>query len=142
MCDDAVTADRRGADVRNEPAAPVAVTLPASAGSSARARRVVGDAASAWGLSADVADDAALVVTELVSNAVDHATGPVGLTVTRTTSGMRIDVSDRSSSLPQPRPVQVDSARGRGLIIVAALSRSWGAEPTSDGKVVWAELEA
>ncbi len=141
MCDDAVTADQRGADVRNEPAAPVAVTLPASAGSSARARRVVGDAASAWGLSADVADDAALVVTELVSNAVDHATGPVGLTVTPTASGMRIEVSDRSSALPQPRPVQVDSARGRGLIIVAALSRTWGSEPRSDGKVVWAELD-
>lgn len=126
--------------MRNEPAAPVAVTLPASAGSSARARRVVGDAASAWGLAADVIDDAALVVTELVSNAVDHATGPVGLTVTRTASGMRIEVSDRSSTLPQPRPVQVDSARGRGLIIVAALSRVWGADLTADGKVVWAEL--
>jgi anti-sigma regulatory factor (Ser/Thr protein kinase) len=141
MCDDAVTADQRGADVRNEPAAPVAVTLPASAGSSARARQVVGDAASTWGLSDDAADDAALVVTELVSNAVDHATGPVGLTVTRTASGIRIEVADQSSALPQPRPVQVDSARGRGLIIVAALSRSWGSEPTARGKVVWAELD-
>lgn len=126
--------------MRNEPAAPVAVTLPASAGSSAHARRVVEDVAEAWGLSVDVADDAALVVTELVSNAVDHASGPVGLTVTRTASGMRIEVTDRSSALPQPRPVQLDSARGRGLIIVAALSSSWGTDPTADGKVVWAEL--
>ncbi|NUT45872.1 MAG: ATP-binding protein [Saccharothrix sp.] len=127
--------------MRNEPAVPVAVTLPASAGSSARARQVVGAAGSAWGLSEDTIDDAALVVTELVSNAVDHATGPVGLTVTRTDSGLRIEVADRSSAPPQPRPVQVDSARGRGLIIVAALSRSWGSSPTSDGKVVWAELD-
>ncbi|KOX20650.1 serine/threonine protein kinase [Saccharothrix sp. NRRL B-16348] len=116
--------------------------MPASAGSSARARQVVGDAAAAWGLSDDAADDAALVVTELVSNAVDHATGPVGLTVSRTESGLRIEVADQSSALPQPRPVRVDSARGRGLIIVAALSRSWGTEPTADGKVVWAELDS
>ncbi|WP_367138484.1 ATP-binding protein [Saccharothrix sp. HUAS TT1] len=119
----------------------MAVTLPASAGSSAQARQVVGDAAAAWGLSEDATDDAALVVTELVSNAVDHATGPVGLTVTRTESGMRIEVADESTAMPQPRPVQVDSARGRGLIIVAALSRSWGTDLTADGKVVWAELD-
>ncbi|XVS67102.1 ATP-binding protein [Actinosynnema sp. CA-299493] len=127
--------------MRNEPAAPVAVTLPASAGASSQARQVVGDVAVAWGLSDDAADDAALVVTELVSNAVDHAMGPVGLTVSRTDSGLRIEVADESSALPQQRPVQVDSARGRGLIIVAALSRSWGTDPTADGKVVWAELD-
>ncbi|MFI9009077.1 ATP-binding protein [Actinosynnema sp. NPDC053489] len=127
--------------MRNEPAAPVAVTLPASAGSSAQARQALSDVATAWGLSADVADDAALVVTELVSNAVDHATGPIGLTLARTESGLRIEVADQSPARPEPRPVRVDSARGRGLIIVAALSRAWGTEPTADGKVVWAELD-
>ncbi|QFZ19239.1 ATP-binding protein [Saccharothrix syringae] len=126
--------------MRNEPAAPVAVTLPASAGSSARARQVLAEAASTWGLSPDVTDDAALVVTELVSNAVDHAEGPVGLTVSRTATGVRIEVADNSPALPQPRPVQVDSARGRGLIIVEALSASWGTEERDGGKVVWAEL--
>ncbi|GGP84357.1 ATP-binding protein [Saccharothrix coeruleofusca] len=126
--------------MRNEPAAAIAVTLPAEGGSSARARRVVAEAAGAWGLSDDLADDAALVVTELVSNGVDHASGPLGLTVSRTAAGMRIEVSDTSSAMPQPRPVQVDSARGRGLLIVAALGSSWGAEPTPSGKVVWVEL--
>jgi len=126
--------------VRNEPAAPVAMTLPATAGSSARAREAVAEAASAWGLSEDVADDAALVVTELVSNAVDHAAGPIGLTVTRTDSGLRIEVADTSSTPPQQRPIQVDSARGRGLIIVAALTSSWGTDQNGSGKVVWAEL--
>ncbi|MBB5956853.1 two-component sensor histidine kinase [Saccharothrix tamanrassetensis] len=93
-----------------------------------------------WGVSPDVAEDAALVVTELVSNAVDHATGPLELTVSRTVQGIRIDVADQSPAMPQPRPVQVDSARGRGLIIVAALSRDWGTTPTTRGKTVWAEL--
>ncbi|MBW4721238.1 ATP-binding protein [Saccharothrix obliqua] len=126
--------------MRNEPATPVAVTLPATAGASAQARRIVGEAGAAWGVSADVAEDAALVVTELVSNAVDHATGPLELTVSRSGTGMRIEVADQSTTLPQPRPVEVDSARGRGLIIINALSRSWGTTPTANGKVVWAEL--
>ncbi|MFE2755152.1 ATP-binding protein [Actinosynnema sp. NPDC059335] len=127
--------------MRNEPAAPVAVTLPASAGASAQARQVLGEAGASWGLSEDTIDDANLVVTELVSNAVDHASGPVGLTLSRTETGLRIEVADQSATPPQPRPVQVDSARGRGLIIVAALSRAWGSDPTPDGKVVWAELD-
>ncbi|RKT56254.1 ATP-binding protein [Saccharothrix australiensis] len=126
--------------MRNEPATPVAVTLPATAGASAQARRIVGEAVATWGVSPDVAEDAALVVTELVSNAVDHATGPLELAVSRTAQGIRIEVSDRSPTMPEPRPVQVDSARGRGLIIVAALSREWGTSPTADGKTVWAEL--
>ncbi|MEV0681437.1 ATP-binding protein [Actinosynnema sp. NPDC050436] len=126
--------------MRNEPATPVAVTLPATAGASAQARRIVGEAVAAWGVSPDVAEDAALVVTELVSNAVDHASGPVELTVGRTEAGLRIEVADQSPAMPDPRPVQVDSARGRGLIIVAALSREWGTSPTAGGKVVWAEL--
>lgn len=126
--------------MRNEPAAPVAVTLPAEGGSSARARRVVEEAARTWDLSADLTDDAALVVTELVSNGVDHASGPLGLTLSRTAAGMRIEVSDTSPVMPRLRPAQVDSARGRGLLIIAALGTSWGAHPTPGGKVVWVEL--
>ncbi|MGM1065220.1 ATP-binding protein [Saccharothrix sp. Mg75] len=128
--------------MRNEPTAPVAVTLPASAASSAHARQVVADVATAWELPVDVAEDAALVVTELVSNAVDHAVGPVDLTLSRTADGLRVEVGDRSPDQPTPRPVRVDSSRGRGLIIVAALSVAWGTEPTATGKVVWAELSA
>ncbi|MCP2098647.1 MULTISPECIES: ATP-binding protein [Actinosynnema] len=126
--------------MRNEPVVPVAVTLPAESGSSARARRVVGESARTWGLSDDLQDDAALVVTELVSNGVDHASGPLTLTLTRTASGLRIAVADTSRKLPEPRPVEVGSARGRGLIIVRELSSAWGTDLTSSGKVVWAEL--
>ncbi|GAA3857069.1 hypothetical protein GCM10022243_23030 [Saccharothrix violaceirubra] len=126
--------------MRNEPATPVAVTLPATSGSSAQARRVVVQAIEAWDLPGDLAEDAELVVTELVSNGVDHASGPLELTVTRTRTGIRVEVADGSSDLPVRRPVEVDSVRGRGLIIVESLSTSWGATPTARGKVVWAEL--
>jgi len=124
----------------NEPATPVAVVLPAEPGSCSRARRLIDDAVTTWGLPEEFADDAALVVTELVSNGADHATGPLRLTVSRTENGMRIEVHDRSSALPVVRPVRPESPRGRGMIIVKALSADWGVEPDDEGKTVWAEL--
>lgn len=126
----------------NEPATPVAVVLPAESGSCSRARRIVDDAVTAWGLPEEFADDAALVVTELVSNGADHASGPLRLSVSRTENGVLISVHDRSSALPVVRPVSPESPRGRGMIIVNALSARWGVEPDSLGKTVWAELAA
>lgn len=126
----------------NEPATPVAVVLPAEPGSCSRARRLVDEAVTTWGLPEEFADDAALVVTELVSNGADHAEGPLRLTVSRTESGVRIEVHDRSSALPVVRPVSPESPRGRGMIIVKALSAEWGVEPDDEGKTVWAELAA
>ncbi|MFD9733545.1 ATP-binding protein [Umezawaea sp. NPDC059074] len=124
----------------NEPATPVAVVLPAESGSCSRARRLVDEAVTNWGLPEEFADDAALVVTELVSNGADHAEGPLRLTVTRTENGVRIEVHDRSGAMPVVRPVSPESPRGRGMIIVNALSAEWGVAPDADGKTVWAEL--
>jgi anti-sigma regulatory factor (Ser/Thr protein kinase) len=128
--------------VLNEPATPVAVVLPAEPGSCSRARRLVDEAITTWGLPEEFADDAALVVTELVSNGADHAEGPLRIRVNRTENGVRIEVHDRSSALPVLRPVSPESPRGRGMIIVNALSAEWGTEPDDEGKTVWAELEA
>lgn len=126
--------------MHNELTAPVAVVLPAKSSSCAQARRVVDEAVSTWGLPDELGEDAALVVTELVSNGADHAKGPLRLTVSRTPVGILVEVFDRSSALPTLRPVEPDSARGRGLIIVNALSARWGVTPSDDGKTVWAEL--
>lgn len=133
MCDDA--------PVLNDPLAEVQVILTAEGGSCARARQVVREAAAQWGLSEDLSDDAQLVVTELVSNGIDHGECPLTLTVTRRSSGMLVEVYDRSPLLPQVRPVDPTSARGRGMQLVRALSVRWGTTPESPGKVVWAELE-
>lgn len=127
--------------VLNDPLAEVRVTLTAEGGSCARARQVVRDAASSWGLSEDLADDAQLVVTELVSNGIDHGEGLITLTVSRKTSGMLVEVHDESRKQPQVRPVDPSSARGRGMQLVQALSARWGTAPDRHGKVVWAELE-
>ncbi|HUQ55308.1 ATP-binding protein [Lentzea sp.] len=118
------------------------MTLTAEGGSCARARQVVRKAAASWGLSEDLADDAQLVVTELVSNGIDHGEGLITLSVRRKAGGMLIEVHDESPKLPLLRPVDPGSARGRGMQLVKALSVSWGTTPDSGGKVVWAQLEA
>src|SRR6185295_522874 len=110
----------------NDPLAEVRVTLTPEGGSCARARQVVRDAASSWGLSEDLADDAQLVVTELVSNGIDHGEGPITLAVSRKPGGMLVEVHDESSQPPQLRPVDTSSARGRGMQLVQALSARWG----------------
>ncbi|MDX8054013.1 ATP-binding protein [Lentzea sp. BCCO 10_0798] len=126
----------------NDPLAEVRVTLTAEGGSCARARQVVREAAASWELSEDLSDDAQLVVTELVSNGIDHGEGPITLTVSRKAGGMLVEVRDESPKLPQLRPVDPSSPRGRGMQLVQALSVSWGTTPERGGKVVWAQLEA
>ena len=127
--------------VLNDPLAEVRVILTAEGGSCARARQVVRAAAASWELSEDLVDDAQLVVTELVSNGIDHGEGPITLTVTRRAAGMLVEVHDLSEKQPLVRPVDPSSARGRGMQLVQALSVSWGTTPDGRGKVVWAELE-
>lgn len=128
--------------VLNDPLAQVRVTLTPEGGSCARARQVVRDAAASWGLSEDLTDDAQLVVTELVSNGIDHGEGLITLTVSRKAGGMLVEVHDESPKQPQVRPVDTSSARGRGMQLVQALSVRWGTTPDVRGKVVWAELKA
>ncbi|WP_030478926.1 ATP-binding protein [Lentzea albidocapillata] len=126
----------------NDPLAEVRVILTAEGGSCARARQVVREVAASWELSEDLVDDAQLVVTELVSNGIDHGEGPITLTVSRKAGGMLVEVHDESSKLPELRPVDPSSPRGRGMQLVRALSVKWGTTPQSGGKVVWAQLEA
>jgi len=115
-----------------------AVTLtrefPASKHAPGRARRFVAAALQADG-AAGRADDAALVVTELATNAVLHARS--GFTVTLTT-GPAIRISVRDAGQPPARPLPVAPLHGLGMI--AVLASRWGTTPVTGGKEVWAEL--
>lgn len=111
--------------------------------SAARARCLVADALGTWGLS-QLVDDALLVVTELVSNAVVHASGPgIRVSVVRLAGRrVRVSVTDRDRNRPQPRPFDVERERGRGLLLIEAMSCRWDVKLLPGGKAVWAELEA
>ncbi|MFF8915949.1 ATP-binding protein [Streptomyces sp. NPDC015032] len=96
-----------------------------------------------WGYP-DLAGDAALLVSELATNALLHGAirgrlFRVHLTLTSTT--LRIAVSDpRGERLPGLRAAGDDECYGRGLLIVARIADHWGVEPRTVGKTVFAEL--
>ncbi|GGY29220.1 hypothetical protein GCM10010363_06950 [Streptomyces omiyaensis] len=106
------------------------------------ARGLARTALAVWGLEALI-DDATVVISELASNAVDHARlSSIRVVVSRTSSSsVRLGVVDRSRNIPilKAGPV-VDRARGRGLLLVDSLADRWGTERYRWGKQVWAEL--
>jgi hypothetical protein len=108
----------------------------------ADARRFVSELLEGRG-SADLADAAALIATELASNAVLHAGTSFVVTVVSRPRGVRVAVADGSRRLPILRQRGVPHRNGRGLRLVAALSAEWGTYlAADDSKLVWAELIA
>jgi anti-sigma regulatory factor (Ser/Thr protein kinase) len=115
-----------------------------------RARSFTRHALNAWGLG-ELADDAEVVVTELLANAVRHAwpsreengTGAAALALwlLRETNGCMCVVTDPSDAAPSLRQPGLSGESGRGLHVIHALSDHWGWSPLSDhGKAVWAIL--
>lgn len=124
-----VTADEGGSTVTRW-------TLPHDLSSAGQARDLVRSAL------ADLAhvDDAVLIASELVVNAVDHGSPPVVLEVTRTETQAVIAVENAGTAVPRPQPPDPHASRGRGLGIVAGLADDWGWS-SSDGTVrVWAAV--
>jgi anti-sigma regulatory factor (Ser/Thr protein kinase) len=105
------------------------------------ARHFVADVLERWGHSARLLDDAALVVTELATNAVIHAHSPFSVDIRPYADSIRLSVRDNSRVAPSLREEEGLTASGRGLRIVRALSSQWGVEAAGDGKTVWAELQ-
>jgi anti-sigma regulatory factor (Ser/Thr protein kinase) len=95
----------------------------------------------------EYADDAEIITSELVTNALKHAcsdaTETVGVTLARTWNpeAVTVVVSDSSPEGPAMREMSAGSDRGRGLQIVEALSTHWGWLPEDGGKAVFAVLE-
>lgn len=105
------------------------------------ARRWVVDTCHDIGRS-ELAECAELGVSELVTNALLHATAPIQVRVRGTREHPRVEVSDSSRERPVlPTPADDDDdlllTFGRGLSIVARCSDAWGAEIEDDGKTVW-----
>ncbi|MFF0448914.1 ATP-binding protein [Streptomyces sp. NPDC004609] len=114
-----------------------------------QARDFVADTLNGWALDGLVSD-AALVVSELVTNAVQHAVDPavpdigdypVWLGIFLHPGDLVCAVTDPSSSPPRPREADEDALGGRGLALISALSDTWSWELTPPrGKTVWAAL--
>ncbi|MFF3875726.1 SpoIIE family protein phosphatase [Streptomyces sp. NPDC001978] len=92
-----------------------------------------------WGLE-DLATTTELIVSELVTNAIRHATGPIRLRLIRHQL-LTCEVSDTSNSLPRMRHARTTDEGGRGLFLVGQLTHRGGTRYTPDGKIVWAEQE-
>lgn len=71
------------------------------------------------------ADDVSLAVIELVSNAMRHGAGVVDVDLTGDATVLLLEVSDTSDLLPRPRASDETDVGGRGLALVAGLSRTW-----------------
>ena len=115
--------------------------LPPTARSVTAARHLVVDLLRAWSAPHD-AQDAALLVTELVANVVDHVGGTEVFTleVALAEDWLRIGVVDGSAVRPVIREMDSGNPRGRGMRLIAAIADRWGAEDHRGGKRVWFEL--
>lgn len=117
--------------------------LAAHPGSVAQARRLTHARLSGWAVCADTCDSAALVISELVTNAIVHTASSRVVCELHDHDGMvRIAVHDEGCApdAPHPSPQRPDEEHGRGLLLVDALCRAWGAQEHGPGLLVWAEL--
>lgn len=107
------------------------------------ARRFVRDILHGWGLH-DLRDVSELLISELITNAVQHTVGDVRLTIERTASrDVRIGVHDDSDREVRARRTDPEDIGGRGLTIVGALADDWWVEPSpTGGKTVWCQVSA
>jgi len=128
------------------PALPViqrslSVALTPGPAAAAEARSHVRAAIEAWGLSADPYT-AALLTSELVTNAIRHACAPVKLFVTCSCDQLRVYVHDGSREWAIPVTATAEAEDGRGLMLVGSLATHWGCYRTSAGKAVYFTLAA
>ncbi|CAL9572196.1 hypothetical protein SUDANB171_04840 [Streptomyces sp. enrichment culture] len=101
------------------------------------ARNAVLDRLTEWGLDANVFATE-LIVSELVTNAIRYAGGPVELRLIRDET-LICEVSDPSETQPHLRRARPTDEGGRGLFLVAQLAHRWGSRYTSRGKTIWTE---
>lgn len=84
-----------------------------------------------------VLDDAVLMVSELVTNSVQHGGPPLVVAAECDGDALRVLVRDGSTTSPEPRNADADAESGRGLALVQSLSQEWGVQTDAEGKHVW-----
>jgi anti-sigma regulatory factor (Ser/Thr protein kinase) len=116
------------------------VVLPPRETAPAVGRAFAAKCLDSWGVG-QLRDDATLVVSELVTNAVVHAGSEVLLDLEVTRGALRVRTSDRSAALPVRRRPDPDADGGRGVHVAETLFDRFGVEERSPGKAVWGEFD-
>jgi len=124
---------------RIEPGRQASWTLPGQLTSAGEARALLAEPLEKWQL-ASLVPATQLLASELVTNAIRYAEGPVTLRLIQERT-LVCEVADLSSALPRLRHAAGDDECGHGLQIVSRLSHRWGTRRTPTGKVVWCEQE-
>ena len=119
-------------------------TLPSDVSSVGDVRWALRNVLEGAGSPLDESDAAALVITELLANAIVHAdceNGLVNVVIKSSDDQIHIEVTDHNRCPPvQAENVRPDALSGRGLSIVDALSSSWGWDRVDDGNRVWCDV--
>ncbi|MET8690534.1 ATP-binding protein [Streptomyces sp. NPDC004732] len=144
--DDACPGDLGGPFMRHADAAPAGVTrafvvaMEPDLTRAAQARRITSAHLRLWGLPSAVRDNALLIVSELVTNAVVHGRGDVCLQVKGSHDRLFVEVVDESTTSARRRVAALEDDGGRGLFLVDALSEVWGV--SEDGRTTWSVIDA
>ncbi|MER5916348.1 ATP-binding SpoIIE family protein phosphatase [Streptomyces sp. NPDC001982] len=121
-----------------DPESVASLALPSDAPAVAAARAWTGRRLAAWTLD-ELAFTTALVVSELVTNAIRYSSGPVELRLINDDHTLICEVSDSSRTAPHLRKAKPSDEGGRGLSIVSELTQHHGMRYTAHGKTVWTE---
>ncbi|MEU9989352.1 ATP-binding protein [Streptomyces sp. NPDC048045] len=118
------------------------VTLASEAVTVPVARQIVREACEAWGMGADAAETGALLMSELVTNAVRHGHSHSVRVIAEhpRPDRLRVAVVDKSLRMPEMHHAKPGAFGGRGLLLVDLLSDRWGTDLLPWGKRVWAEI--
>lgn len=115
--------------------------LPPAASSASVVRHFLHDLLPQWGLPQETIATAALLASEVTTNAARHSDSAIEVRV-ELGERLRIELYDDSHRMPVLTEAALGDTSGRGLQIVAALSERWGVRPEGSGKAVWFELMA
>lgn len=117
-----------------------ALDLPPTGESAGAARRFVRHTLADWQMDG-LTDTITSVVSEMVTNAYEHAGTALRLRLRHHPGRMIVEVADHDGRIPRPAVVQLLDEHHRGLLIVGSLARRWGVRPTETGKIIWAEID-
>ncbi|MFF5188617.1 SpoIIE family protein phosphatase [Streptomyces sp. NPDC000345] len=111
--------------------------LPADPAAVSEARRTASRRLTEWGL-AELSFTTELVVSELVTNAIRYAAGPIRLRLIRERT-LVCEVFDGGATAPHLRHPRTTDEGGRGLLLVSQVTQRWGTRFLPEGKIIWAE---